>query len=223
MCGRFAVKNDFEKLKAQFGAIAEFPAAPPSYNVAPTRLVPVVVYNQEMQRREFQVMKWGLVPFWAKDEKIGNKQINARSETISEKPAYRKSFADRRCILPVSGFFEWHVDTRQPYYITSRAGDALALGAIWDRWKNPAGEWLQSFSIITGAPNDLVAPIHDRMPVIIPPDDFQRWLSPTTTADDAKAMMKVYPSDVMQAWEVSKGVNNPRNDNPANLERLNSL
>lgn len=223
MCGRFAITNDFEKLKAQFGAIAEFPALAPSYNLAPTRMAPVVVYNQEMQRRELQVMKWGLVPFWAKDAKIGNKQINARAETVAEKPAYKKSFADRRCIVPADGFFEWQTDTRQPYYITTRGGDRLGFAGIWDSWKTPEGERLQSFSIITGEPNELVRPVHDRMPVIIPPGDYLRWLSPSTSADDARSMLKTYPADDMQAWPVSKAVNNPRNDSPANLERLNSL
>jgi putative SOS response-associated peptidase YedK len=222
MCGRFAVTPELQKIAAYFGAVpVALDAVTPSYNVAPTKLVPVVTYAQEMQQRQISLMKWGLVPSWAKDAKIGNKMINSRAETVATK--FRKNFAGRRCIIPANGFYEWHVETREPYFIKVTEQELLGFGGIWDSWKTPEGEWLHSFSIITGEPNELVAPIHNRMPVIIEADNFQRWLSPSLPLDDAAAMLKPFPADKMEAWRVSKAVNNPRNDTPENLERLNSL
>ena len=165
-------------------------------------------------------MKWGLVPGWAKDPKIGNKMINSRAETVATK--FKQNFAERRCLVPANGFFEWHVTTRDPSFIKLKGPDMLGFAGIWASWKAPDGGKLHSFSIITGEPNELVKPIHNRMPVIIPADGYQKWLSPSTSIADAGDMLKPFPAGNMEAWRVSKSVNNPRNDTPETLARLNS-
>jgi putative SOS response-associated peptidase YedK len=222
MCGRFVLTPKLQKIIAQFGVTAvNVDDVLPSYNVAPSKLVPVVTYAEKIQQRQIELMKWGLVPGWAKDPKVGNKMINARAETVATK--FRRNFAERRCLVPANGFFEWHVTTRQPYFIKVKSADMLGFAGIWASWKTPAGDKLHSFSIITGEPNELVRPIHNRMPVIIPAADYQAWLSPSTSIEDAKEMLQPFPADNMEAWRVPKSVNNPRNDTPENLERLDSL
>src|SRR3954447_7081479 len=189
MCGRIALTPKLEKIIAQFGvAGVTLDELAPSYNIAPSKLVPVVTYAEKIQHRQIELMKWGLVPGWAKDPKIGNKMINSRAETVATK--FKRNFAERRCLIPADGFFEWHVQTRDPYFIKLKGEDMLGFAGIWASWKPPEGKNLHTFSIITGPPNELVKPIHNRMPVIIDRNDYQKWLSPSTSPADAETMLK---------------------------------
>src|SRR3954447_14257100 len=188
MCGRIALTPKLEKIIAQFGvAGVTLDELAPSYNIAPSKLVPVVTYAEKIQHRQIELMKWGLVPGWAKDPKIGNKMINSRAETVATK--FARNFAERRCLVPADGFFEWHVQTRDPYFIKLKGEDMLGFAGIWASWKPLEGKNLHTFSIITGPPNELVKPIHNRMPVIIDRNDYQKWLSPSTSPADAEAML----------------------------------
>jgi putative SOS response-associated peptidase YedK len=221
MCGRFVITTKAKDLELCFQAEAlEVGKLSPSYNVAPTRTVPVIWNNDETKQRQISLMKWGLIPAWAKDEKIGSKMINARAETITEKPSFRQSFKQRRLIVPASGFYEWEISTRDPYFIRRKEGELLAFAGIWDEWKTPEGKTLQTFSIITTEPNELLASIHNRMPVILEPQDYSNWLGLGISTDEAKSFLVPLAAQKMEAWRVSKIVNNPRNNGAENLEKL---
>lgn len=210
------------------------------YNVAPTQRSPVVRADIGADGtigpggpRALVTLRWGLIPSWAKDTKIGNTAINARAEGIESKPAFRSAFKRRRCIVPVSGFYEWKKTgekTKQPYYITSAADDELlAFAGLWEWWKPPAddagvqAEPIESFTIITTTPNEVMANLHDRMPVILDRADFTRWLDPANT-DTASllSLLKPYPSELLRCWPVSTIVNAPKNDVPECVERVNA-
>jgi len=182
------------------------------YNAAPTQDLPVVA-GQSLQ---VQMFKWGLIPFWAKDATIGSKMINARAETLREKPAFRKSLERRRCLIPADGFYEWRKNangTKTPMYIRMRDGDLFAFAGLWDIWKNPAGEEVRSFTIITTTPNELMRTIHNRMPAILPREAYSHWLNEGTISEAQTAeWLKPYPAKAMAAYAVSPLVNSPRND-----------
>jgi putative SOS response-associated peptidase YedK len=209
------------------GALAHWGAR---YNIAPTQLLPVVA-NGDVNR--FEIMRWGLVPSWAKDLSVGNRMINARAETIAEKPAFRPALRRRRCLVPVDGFYEWKrsvdehgVETKQPMYIRMKGGGTFAFAGLWEEW-GPDGEVL-SFTIITTGPNELMRGIHDRMPVIVPRERYGDWLRPGGSRDEVKAeavtgLLVPYPAEKMDAWPVGRGVNNPRNDSARNVERVGGV
>jgi putative SOS response-associated peptidase YedK len=156
-----------------------------------------------------------LIPFWAKDEKIGSKMINARAESIEEKPSYRNAFRQRRCLVLADGFYEWKdKNGKTPYRITLKDHQPFAMAGIWETWKNPEGKMIHSFSIITTSANELMKSIHDRMPVILPPEFEETWLK-SDDPREIRELLQPFESEKMQAWEVSKLVNSPRNDNPA--------
>src|SRR4051812_41205592 len=163
MCGRYALIEKFDKVKAFYGAKSDI-AWEGSYNIAPSQMIPVVV--QDGDGREIRLMKWGLVPHWAKDEKIGFRMINARSETVDEKPGFRDSFKSRRCVIPASGFYEWRKLDKQPFWFAPYEG-LFSFCGLWAQWKKPDGKILESCTILTTDANDAVAPVHDRMPVIL--------------------------------------------------------
>ena len=216
MCGRYALYTETEQWldSGIFWPLEEGFSWQPSYNLAPGRLAPVVV---NLERPVVSGLRWGLVPPWAKDEKIGNRMINARAETAADKPSFRSAFRRRRCLVLADGFYEWrrHGRRKTPYFVCGRSGGLLCLAGLWESWKRPQGEPLRTFTILTVKPNSLLAPIHDRMPAILPADARERWLGPELAEPTSlAALLAPFPSDELQAYEVSTLVNYPANDSP---------
>jgi putative SOS response-associated peptidase YedK len=224
MCGRFSVSLPPDEVGRYFKVTGPLPNFPPRYNMAPTQLAPVVRFNPETKARSLDLLRWGLIPSWAKDPKIGNQCINARVETMATKPAFKQAFAKgRRCIVPANGFFEWKKTggAKQPMFITLKSGEPMAMAGLWENWKDPEGNWLRTFTIVTGEPNELVAPIHNRMPVILRPENFALWLGEEPADPPAlQAACEPFPADLMRAYQISTRVNSPRNDDAAILEEL---
>lgn len=192
----------------------------PRFNVAPTQVVPVV-RTTALGDREWAPCRWGLIPSWAKDLSIGARMINARSETAADKPSFRKALASRRCLVPTDGFFEWvkTVEGKQPYHIRFIDRRPFALGGLWERWHQPSGEALDSFTILTTTPNSVAAPIHARMPVILASETWDEWLGETPLSPDRReTLFSPHSADGMEAVSVSKRVNSPANDDPGCLE-----
>jgi putative SOS response-associated peptidase YedK len=226
MCGRFTLHHTLEELEERFIAEADTPSvaeAAPRYNIAPTQDILVVTQNGA---RHLQGCHWGLIPSWAKDPAIGNKMINARAETLAEKPSFRTALSRRRCLIPADGFYEWQDATadlasgkkapRTPMHIRLQDGGLFAFAGLWDEWHAPDGSPLRSCTIITTAPNAVTAPIHDRMPVILRPEDEGLWLDRSVTdASDLLPLLAPYPADAMEAYAVSRQVNAPTVDDPA--------
>jgi putative SOS response-associated peptidase YedK len=217
MCGRFTFDIPPELLAAIFG-LREVPEVSPSYNIAPTQHVAVI--RQISDHNSLDLMKWGLVPPWAKDPAIGSQMINTRSETVTEKPSFRHAIRYHRCIVPAGGFFEWlrTGKNKTPMYIRRKDGGPLGLAGIWEEWKSPDGSSLDTFSILTTTANKLVAPIHDRMPVLLAPDEYPTWLNRhLTDPDQLKPLYQPFPADLLEAYPVSESVNSPRNNSPENI------
>lgn len=216
MCGRFTRKVSFQHLAKQLG-LKVFEPLNPRYNIAPSQLVACVRTNLESRERECTKLKWGLVPSWAKDPSIGNKLINARGETIAEKPAFRKAFKHRRCLVLADGYYEWKREgnTKQPYYIRFKDDRLFAFAGLWERWYQDEANPLESCTIITTGPNAVMEPIHHRMPVILSFKDYADWLDPNLeNVERVNALLRPFPSEEMEACPVSQLVNNPRNDQP---------
>jgi len=185
------------------------------YNIAPTQEVLVIRGTEAGNRAAF--MRWGLIPRWAKDSSMGSRMINARSETVHEKPAFRQAVGARRCIIPASGFYEWMEEggKKQPRYLRMKHGPLMGFAGIWDRWTGPGGETVESCSILTTGSNDLIRPFHDRMPVILQPGEYAVWLDRTLTdPEKLKALYQPCPAELLEMYPVSPLVNNPRNDTP---------
>jgi putative SOS response-associated peptidase YedK len=220
MCGRYVSSTPVAKLAKRF-MVEEVKVEKhePSYNVAPTDEVLAVAVGKE-GHRQLGAFKWGLVPSWARDPKIGNRMINLRAETVSEGAAFRRTLARRRCILPADGFYEWKDmgkgRRKQPFFIRSRSGDPLALAGLWEVWKprdEQDAEWLRTCTIITTEPNALLAPIHDRMPVVLPPETWDTWLDESNQDVDALAALLVpAPDDLLELYPVGNDVSNVAND-----------
>jgi putative SOS response-associated peptidase YedK len=217
MCGRYNIIPDAPAWVAAFGitenAGKEISKMSPNYNVAPTQDVPIVRNNRETGARELVFAHWGLVPFWAKDSKIGNRMINARAETVAEKPAFRAAFRKRRCLVPANGFYEWkkNASGKQPYLIQMKNQSPFAFAGLWESWHNPENDThLQSCTIIVTAANGLMSPIHDRMPVILSSDNYGRWLD--STMEDGASLLTPCPDDWLDSYPVSTYVNSPRNN-----------
>lgn len=220
MCGRFTLHHSPEEVAARFDT--EPLPLEPQFNIAPSQAIAVITQNGA---RHLEQYKWGLVPSWAKDPAIGNRMINARVETVAEKPAYRAALARRRCLIPADGFYEWReADNpeeggRTPMHIRRADGELFAFAGLWEEWHAPDGSPLRSCVIITGTPNPLVAPIHDRMPIILRREDEARWLDKSTAqASDLLALLAPYPAEDMEAYAVSRQVNAPGWDSSANIE-----
>ncbi len=214
MCGRYTLFK-LEQLLQRFPWIEVPPAdAIARYNVAPTQPV-LAVSNAEPDR--FAHFHWGLVPPWAKDPSIGGRMINARAETLAEKPAFRNALRRRRCLVPADGFYEWRREpdgkTKTPMYIRMKSREPFAFAGLWETWRSPDGTSLPSCTLITGMPNEVVAPIHDRMVVILRPEHYQQWLDPGERApEDLAPLLAPYPAAEMEAHPVSRTVNSPRNE-----------
>jgi putative SOS response-associated peptidase YedK len=192
----------------------------PRFNVAPSQTHLVV--RQTAEVREMAPMKWGLIPHWAKDPKLGYSMINARSETVAEKPAFRGSFRARRCLVVADGFFEWRHEgkTKEPFYVSIRDGGVMPFAGLWDRWQDPEGESVETFTIITCASNELVSQLHDRMPVIVDQRDFDTWLDSTAPTEKVKELLHPYPAGRMTLWKVGALVNNPRNESDECIRKV---
>ncbi|HEY7090573.1 MAG TPA: SOS response-associated peptidase [Tepidisphaeraceae bacterium] len=221
MCGRYTLIRlaDFTDMFPWIRP-PEAPATPSRYNIAPTQPV-AVVPNDGRNRVDF--FHWGLVPSWAKDPSIGNRMINARVEGLSEKPAFRAALRRRRCLIPASGFYEWKKSpdgkSKTPMYIRMRDHKPFAFAGLWEVWHAPDGLSLRSCVILTCPPNKLLESIHDRMPVILDPDDYQRWLEPAELESDKLApILRSYPAERMEAFAVGRGVNSPKNESASNIE-----
>lgn len=203
MCGRYALKTPVSKLTSCF-RLDEAVDFAPRYNIAPGTDIPTIRHSPE-GKRVMHLLRWGLVPHWAKDPGIGSKLSNARGETVAEKPSFRDAFKRRRCLVPADGFYEWKTEGRlkQPYYFSMKSGEPFALGGVWESWRSPDGNILRTCCLITTGPNEIMLPVHDRMPVIVSPDDYEGWL---TGEADALGLVRPYPADEMQTWAVNKRV-----------------
>lgn len=223
MCGRFNLRTPTHQLVEIFDLVRVPDAADlaPRYNIAPTQ--PVAAIRQTDLGRELALLRWGLIPPWADDPKIGNRMINARAETVATKPAFRSAFRERRCLIPADGFYEWkRLDSRrkQPYCIATDDGSPLALAGLWERWRR-GGESIESCTILTTEANELLAEMHDRMPVVLPRDAWDRWLDPDgRDVDELQSLLVPFPAVQMRAWPVSPLVNNPRHEEPGCIEPL---
>lgn len=221
MCGRFALIVSGEAVAEQF-ELAETPFLAPRYNIAPTQPVAAVRLTPHSAQRELTHFHWGLIPSWAKDASMSARMINARSETVSDKPAFRVAFKRRRCLIPASGFYEWQKQGsgKQPIFIQAQDGGLLALAGLWETWPMPDGGEIDSCTILTTEPNELMAPIHNRMPVIIEPADYDLWLDPGDRPEDGLHLLRPYPAHKMTFYPVSTHVNTPRNDDPQCIDPL---
>jgi len=214
MCGRFTLFEPDRVLAREFG-VSDFPPGSPRYNIAPSQPVAAVRAAPAGIGREFALLRWGLIPSWSKDPAIGNRLINARAETAREKPSFRNAFRRHRCLIPTSGFYEWQRQERgkQPYFIRRRDERLFAFAGLWDRWENPDEGIIETCTILTTAANAVLAPIHDRMPVIVPPREYDRWLDPSLKDPDSLAPLLVpFPPEEMLAFPVSPRVNAPSTD-----------
>ena len=214
MCGRFALPTP-EEITGHFN-LKKKPNLEPRYNIAPSQNIAVVRLTPHTPERELALLRWGLIPFWAKDRKIGYKMINARAESVADKPAFRAAFRQRRCLIPATGFFEWsHKNkTKQPYFIKLKDSNILAFAGLWEHWAGRDGEVIDSCTIITTGANETVGNIHDRMPVIIEPKLYDRWLDPGAEETNLLSLFTPFPDKKILAYPVGIEVNNPKNDNP---------
>lgn len=220
MCGRYVLSIDPAALSEYFALAACEPYAP-RWNIPPGTDIPVIRRSPE-GGRVAHLLRWGLVPHWAKDKTIGQRLTNARAESVTDKPAFRSAFARRRCLIPADGFYEWKAEgkCKQPYYISLRDGSPLAMAGLWESWTSPTGEILRSCAIITTAANALMQPIHDRMPAIIAPEHWQDWLAAPPEA--VSHLLAPFPSEPLQAWPVDRRVSKASNDDPGLIEPLHT-
>jgi len=220
MCGRFTQTASPEVIAQQF-AVAEPSLFTPRYNIAPSQAVAAIRIEPDTTTRQLVMLRWGLIPSWAKDPKIGFQCINAKAETVAEKPSFRAAFKTRRCLVIATGFYEWQVEgkRKQPMWIGLKSHRPFAFAGLWEHWKPPDGEVVESCTILTTGPNELLRPIHNRMPVILASTAYDKWLDPTVQhAEPLKALLRPYSSEELTAYPVSTLVNNPRHDVPQCLE-----
>lgn len=220
MCGRFTLTLDPSQLQDLFSLTGTPPPAwQPRYNIAPTQPVAAIILNES--QRQLTHFYWGLIPSWAKDVSIGSRMINARAETLREKPAFRAALKKRRCLIPVSGFYEWKGTGKEktPMYITMKDGNPFAIAGLWEHWRSPQEDTIQSCTLITTSPNSLMESIHDRMPAILNPKDYDRWLAPGELPEmDLHHLLSPYPASKMKAVAVSRKVNSPKFDSVECIE-----
>ena len=230
MCGRFARRSTQQVLADWFGVeLEDMPWFAPTYNAAPQSVQPVVRLNRDSGKREFALLRWGLVPFWAKDAKPAYTTINARAEEAAQRPAFREALKQRRCLVPADAFYEWQrpdptldAKTKHPFAIAMQSGEPYALAGLWERWRPKEGEPLETFTILTTDPNELMEPIHNRMPVILEPRDYDRWLDPGDPSHPPVDLLRPFPAEKMLSWPVSARVGNVRNDDAQLLANAQS-
>jgi putative SOS response-associated peptidase YedK len=224
MCGRYGRRADKHRIAQWMQAhdtnvFDDESLYAPSFNVAPQTFQPVVRLNGETGERELTIMRWGLVPFWAKDAKMAFNTINAKAETITTSPTYREAMKRRRCLVPADFFLEWKkldAKTKQPYAIAMKDAELFAFARLWDSWKDKeTGKTLETYTVITTDPNELMEPIHNRMPVILHRQDYDRWLEPGEPSHPPVDLLRSYAAEEMTAWKVSPAVGNVRNNSAA--------
>ena len=222
MCGRFTLSANPEAIAEVF-EIKQVLDFKPTYNVAPTQNVLVVLNEEKTHQRIFEKLRWGLIPSWAKDFRIGAKLINARSETVAEKPAFRYSFKHRRCLIVADGFYEWQKqkDKKQPFYFELQNKRPFTFAGLWDKWISPQGEEIKTCTILTTTANKLLQPIHHRMPVILKQQEYDLWLDVQAQAPELlQQLLSSYPSEEMNTYQVSSFVNNPKHNSYQCIEPI---
>jgi len=215
MCGRYRLSRRKQLVEEYFDSVSDEPDWTPRFNVAPTQPIPIIRQHPKEPRREMSLVRWGLIPSWAKDPSGAARMINARSETASSKPAFRDSLKSRRCLIPADGFYEWvrTGKSKQPYCFEVNDGDLFAFAGLWDRWKDPSGNWIKTCSILTTTPNAVTSTVHDRMPVILDPDAYDLWLDPGMQNVAAiSELLKSYDARLMRSYPVSTRLNHVAND-----------
>lgn len=218
MCGRYRLSRKKQLVEEHFGAVSGEEDWIPRYNVAPTQPVPVIRQNPKEPVRELSLMRWGLIPSWAKDSSVAASMINARSETAATKPAFRDALKSRRCLIPADAFYEWMRTgkTKQPYCFEVNEGELFAFAGLWDRWKDPSGQWVKSCSILTTTPNAMTSAVHDRMPLILNPDAHDPWLDPDMNdVSTASELLRPFDARLMRCYPVSTRINSVLNDDEA--------
>ena len=215
MCGRYRLSRRKQIIEEHFDCGSEEPEWNPRYNIAPTQPVPVIRQNPKEPVRELSLMRWGLIPSWAKDPSVAASMINARSETAATKPTFRDALKSRRCLIPADGFYEWQKtgESKQPYCFEVNGGELFAFAGIWDRWKDASETAVETCSILTTVPNSVTSPVHDRMPVILDPDDYDVWLDPgMKDVSAASDLLKPCDARLMRCFPVSTRINRVVND-----------
>lgn len=218
MCGRYKLSRRKQIVEEYFDTASGEEDWSPRYNVAPTQPVPVIRQHPKETVRELSLMRWGLIPSWSKDSSVAASMINARSETAATKPAFRDALKSRRCLIPADGFYEWTRTgkTKQPYCFEVNEGELFAFAGIWDRWKDPSGNWMKTSSILTTTPNAVTSAVHDRMPVILDPDAYDLWLDPGMQNVAAVSdLLKPHNARLMRCYPVSTRINHVANDDEA--------
>lgn len=210
MCGRYTLTESVNLIE-RFNLDGSDNHPQPRYNIAPTQNVPVILNESP---NKITMVRWGLIPFWAKEASIGQKIINARAETLDQRPSFKHCLQRKRCIIPTDGFYEWKKDgsTKKPYRITLENGELFGFAGLWDTWQDPVGQIIRTCTIITTTPNELIEPIHNRMPVILPKESEHDWLDSTIDGRLMTGIFKPYPADIMTVYEVPSLVNSPKND-----------
>jgi len=226
MCGRFTSKAKPKDIEKEFKVGKVNPKLfEPRYNIAPTQIIPAVLESDG--ERIVNALRWGLIPSWAKDDSIGNKMINARAETLAEKPSFKNAFRSRRCIIPASGFYEWQKKgsgAKQPFYFYLKDKDVFGFAALYEEWLDKeSGELIETCTIITTEANEVLEPVHDRMPVILKAEDYDQWLDEKEkNTERLQNLLVPYPSNEMASHAISKAVNSPTYDSPELINQLNS-
>ncbi len=219
MCGRFTLHSPQAQIAQEFG-VATLPLLIPRFNIAPTQPIAIVRLDPATQTRCAAVVRWGLIPSWASDPKIGQRMINARSETVADKPAFRAAFRRRRCLVPADGYYEWQKTPagKQPFLIHDPTGHLLALAGLWETWQAPDGSLVESCALLTTSANPALEAIHDRMPVLLAAGQRDQWLDPATPSPALQALLVPAPATALSAFPVSTRVNSPTFDDPRCLE-----
>jgi putative SOS response-associated peptidase YedK len=215
MCGRYRLSRRKQIVEEYFDCGSDEPDWSPRYNIAPAQPVPVIRENPKEPARELSLMRWGLIPSWAQDSSVAAQMINARSETAATKPAFRGALKFRRCLIPADGFYEWlrTGKSKQPYCFEVNDGQLFAFAGLWDRWRDPSGNWMKTCSILTTTPNAVTAAVHDRMPVILDPDAYDLWLDPgMQNVAAASELLKPCDARLMRCYPVSTRINSVAND-----------
>ena len=219
MCGRYASTTPPEAMRALFRYL-EQPNFPARYNIAPTQ--PIAIVRMAEGKRQFSLVRWGLIPAWVKDPRGFSLLINARGESVTEKPAFRNAMKYRRCLFPADGFYEWkrEGESKRPYFVRLKSGAPMAFAGLWESWMGPNGEELETAAIVTTQASRSIAHIHDRMPVIVPLEAFDFWLDPKVDAHSAAAVLQPAPDAMIEAYEVGSAVNRTANDSAVLIEPL---
>lgn len=223
MCNRYRLTHSKQYLVDRFQATGDEIEDRPRYNIAPTQPVLTVRKENGKKTRRFTNMRWGLIPSWAKDMTIATRTLNARSETVTRTPAFRDSILTKRCLIPADGFYEWRKmgSVKQPYCFEVGEGEVFAFAGLWDEWTSPDGEIIESCTVLTTGPNSLVADLHDRMPVIVPPDKYELWLDPDVRDFEAiRDILNPYDAILMRRYPVSRKLNNSQNEDAESASRI---